>query len=190
MASHWTQEHKERVKALFSKDIRILMVGFNFYNKKSTQSIAVEELQNYDIILGYDSARERYVVWNAHVQSFCAKNDGKRTMRLQANRLEIENLKLMAAYYRPLNVHDKYEKYLFQKVLVLTKEGIEVFSKNPVKFLLPNTEDKEFPKKFVNDNAEIFCINQRISLGVLKARKEHPEKNRQFSASWVEKMKL
>lgn len=141
---NWEKERKQKIEKL-CKHIRIKFLGYNVFTKRTTQGILFEELENFDIVLGFDAERKIYVAWSTAGHRII---DGAATMHtFSLNKLWINLSKISEehmCFYQRLEGQKK-PGYLrpeyYEKIMLIRESCIEEFCKNPIMYLMPNKMD-------------------------------------------------
>ncbi len=121
-------------------------IGYNVLNGKSS-SINSKEVQNYDLILGYDNSYKMYFAWNPRVH-YNMKTDTCTFTIGTKGKEKIEKRDIDAIYpiYKSLHNRNGYEK-----VLLIHPNFLLKFCDNWYAYLLPSKND---------ENYEVNCMPQ------------------------------
>lgn len=142
--ANWDCSRKEGIRALLG-DVRTHFVGYNTYNRRTTSGIHFCELQNYDLILGYDDSHKFYVAWSAMAHQIIDSNADKHSFSLHKRCIDIENLqKPLACFYQRIEGTKKSQytalEY-YEKIVLIHESYIDKFCECPLLYLMPNRED-------------------------------------------------
>jgi hypothetical protein len=128
--AHWKNEHKEKIKKLLGNNhCKVAFTGVG--NNGTATSEVYYSPEHPDIILGYNSNKQIYYVWNAYLHSTsCMPTISKK----------IDQSSPILSCYAPTN--DGKNNY--EKKLIVCSDKIEYFFNHWEELLVPCANDEGF----------------------------------------------
>lgn len=194
---HWNETKIKWISRCLAGKATWKYVGFNRYDggRTTAKSLKKEDIQTKDLIIGYNSDLDIFIVWNslvhrenvAGVVTPMSLSAGHKT--LFALRHEINGI--YPIYHRPNSFNKKYEK-----LLVIEPYFMPEFCEAPFSYLLPDPSDDGYQKDTVyaepkNPTAKVwdygdmsnpYVIAYRERYNCTRAKRDATFRKRVFSS--------
>ena len=136
---HWTEDLKNQVCSWLGQEVNCVFIGMNLQkSNKSTTKVNITNNNRPDLILGYDSFKNLYAVWNPYLYQ-------KQNFSVSIPYFPKENITGYKYFYSSLN----NGKSQYGKKLLILPDYLELFCKNWRSYLKPNMNDHDFKKNKV-----------------------------------------